>query len=378
MQRTILQRTVSDVKLICKLKQLCPSVPVILFAAALIWAGREAAQECAKAAALCISTLIPSLYAFTAASKLLIETDTYRLLGRPFSLFSRYVLRMPEELFPVFVISQLAGYPIGASLITGMLESGRITKKQAEELLCFCIAPGPAYIMAISSIAAPDSKGAWISVMLAVTGTNLLAALISAPFRSVPEKFTEKIRPKLSAEDITGAARSAAESMTMICGMVLIMAALMGIFSKAGLLSGISVLISRLTVTHPAQIYPFVRSFFEISNLSGVFGDPTELLPLTAAMLCFGGLCVHMQIKAVCKGFSPLKALILRIPCAVAAFLICQSLIPKFYTVSVIAVSAPVSDEIRFSNFSPMLSIILLIMTILILSQKNIAKPEKM
>lgn len=365
-------------KLTHKFKELCPAVPVILFAAALIWAGREAAQECAKAAALCISTLIPSLYAFTAASKLLIETDTYRLMGRPFSLISRYIFRMPEEFFPVFVISQLAGYPIGAALISSMLESGRLTKAQAEEFLCFCIAPGPAYIMAISSIAAPDSKGAWISVMLAVTGTNLLAALISAPFRSVPEKFTEKIRPKLSAEDITGAARSAAESMTMICGMVLIMAALMGIFSKAGLLSGISVLISRMTVVHPAQIYPFVRSFFEISNLSGVFGDPTELLPLTAAMLCFGGLCVHMQIKAVCKGFSPLKALIFRIPCSLAAFIICQRLIPKFYTVSVITVSAPVSDEIRFSDFSPILSIILLIMTILILSQKNIAKPEKM
>lgn len=365
-------------KLLELFKRICPALPVILFAAAMIWAGRESTQECAKAAALCISTLIPSLYAFTAASKLLISTGAYKLLGRPFSLFSRYILRMPEDFFPVFVISQLAGYPIGAALISGLLECGRLTKAQAEEFLCFCIAPGPAYIMAISSIAAPDCPKAWISVMLAVTGTNLIAAVVSAPFRSVPKKFSEKISPKLSAEDITGAARSAAESMTMICGMVLIMAALMGIFSKAGLLSGISVLISRLTVIHPAQIYPFVRSFFEISNLSGIFGDPTELLPFTAAMLCFGGLCVHMQIKAVCKGFSPLKALLFRIPSAVAAFLLCRRLIPKFYTVSVIAVSAPVNDKIKFSKFSPMLSIILLIMTILILSQKNIAKPEKM
>ena len=378
MQKANLQRTVPDVKVIDNFRRIYPTLPVILFAAALIWAGREAAQECAKAAALCISTLIPSLFAFTAASKLLIGTDTYKLLGRPFSLFSRYVLRMPEDFFPVFVISQLAGYPIGAALISGLLEAKRITREQAEAFLCFCIAPGPAYIMAISRIAAPDCHSAWISVMLAITGTNLFAALISAPFRTIPQKFTEKIRPKLSAEDITDAARSASDSMGMICGMVLIMAALMGILSKAGLLSGISVLISRLTVIHPTQIYPFVRSFFDISNLSGVFGDPTKLLPFTAAMLSFGGLCVHMQIKAVCKGFSPLRALLLRIPCAISAFLICQSLIPKFYTVSVISVSAPVSDEIRFGDFSPMLSIILLIMTILILSQKNIAKPEKM
>ena len=157
------------------------------------------------------------------------------------------------------------------------------------------------------------------------------------------------------------------------------MAALMGIFSKAGLLSAISLLTARFTVIPPAEIYPFVRAFFEISNLSGVFGDPTVTLPFCSAMLCFGGLCVHMQIKAVCRGFSTLRAVILRVPMAVVSYFLCRRLIPKFYTVSVIAVSAPVSDgSIKFSDYSPMLSIILLIMTILILSQKNIAKPRKM
>lgn len=360
-------------------KRIFPALPAIIFAAALIWAGRECAAECAKAAALCISTLIPSLFAFTAASKLLISTDAYKLLGRPFSLFSRYVLRLPEEFFPVFIISQLAGYPVGAALMGGLYDSGRITKLQAEEYLCFCIAPGPAYIMAVSSIASPECRGAWIPVMIAVAGTNLLAAVLSAPFRELPRRSPEKIRPKLSAEDITAAAVGASESMTMICAMVLLMAALMGVFSKAGLLSAISLLTARFTVIPPAEIYPFVRAFFEISNLSGVFGDPTVTLPFCSAMLCFGGLCVHMQIKAICRGFSTLRAVILRIPMAVVSYFLCRRLIPKFYTVSVIAVSAPVSDgKIEFSDYSPMLSIILLIMTILILSQKNIAKPKKM
>lgn len=365
------------VKIIRFIKRISPAVLVFLTAAALIWAGRESAKECAKAAALCISVLIPSLFAFTAASKLLISTDTYKLLGRPFSIFSRYILRMPEDFFPVFLLSQLAGYPIGAALINEMRESGRLTKTEAEELLCFCIAPGPAYIMAVASAAAPKSHEAWIAVMLGVTGANLIAALVTAPFRAIPPKSGERISPKLTAEDITAAARSASESMTMICAMVLLMAALMGIFSKAGLLSGISKLISGLTGAPAAQVYPFARSFFEISNLCGVFGDSTAVLPLSAAFLSFGGLCVHMQIKAVCKGFSPMKAFIWRVPCAVCAYFICRSFIPKFCVVSVISVSAPVSEEIRFSDYSPLLSIILLIMTILILSQKNVAKSKK-
>ncbi|MBQ5331737.1 MAG: hypothetical protein J6K92_00545 [Oscillospiraceae bacterium] len=359
------------------IKQISPATFVIFIATALIWASRESAKECAKAAALCISVLIPSLFAFTAASKLLISTETYKLLGRPFSLFSRYILRMPEEFFPVFLISQLAGYPIGAALINEMRESGRLSEGSAEELLCFCIAPGPAYIMAVSAAAAPRSSEAWIAVMLGVSGANLIAALVTAPFRTIPEKSGEKVTPRLTAEDITAAAHSASESMTMICAMVLLMAALMGIFTKAGLLSGISMLISKLTDAPAAQVYPFARSFFEISNLCGVFGEQSAILPLTAAFLSFGGLCVHMQIKAVCSGFSPLKALLWRVPCAVTAYFICRSFIPKFCVVSVITVSAPVYEEIRFSEYSPLLSIILLIMTILILSQKNVAKQKK-
>lgn len=365
-------------KLFQDLKRISPAIPAIVLAAAMIWAGRETASECAKAAALCISVLIPSLFAFTAASKLLISTSAYKLLGRPFSLFSRYFLRMNEEFFPVFVISQLAGYPIGAALISEMLESGRLSRAQAEELLCFCISPGPAYVMAVCCAAAPNSPEAWLSVLPAIAGANLLAALITAPFRPLPKKSSERISSKLTAEDITAAARSAAESMTMICAMVLLMAAIMGIFSKAGLLSGISVLIGRLTDAPPVQVYPFVRSFFEISNLSGVFGEPTALLPLCAAMLSFGGLCVHMQIKSVCRGFSPMRAVLFRIPCGAVSFFICRRLIPKFCMVSVISVSAPIDSGIRFSDYSPLLSIILLIMTILILSQKNIAKPKKM
>lgn len=363
-----------------KTKQIITAMLICALAAALVWAGKEAAAGAASAVTLCLTVMIPSLYAFTVISKLLIATNIYKLIGRPFAALSRYIFRMPADFFPVFIISQLAGYPIGAALISEMHKQGRLTADEAEKMLCFCIAPGPAYIMAVSAAAAPDSPGVWGAVFISVMGANLILALVTAPFRKLPPDDRGKINLTFTADSFTSAVRSGAESMTMICGMIIFMAAILGIAGKAGILPWISRSLAPIFGVTPAEIYPFVRSFFEISNLTGIFGDGTEIIPAAAAMLSFGGVCVHMQIRAVCEDISPSRALISRIPSSSAAYIICRSLMPKFYTVSVISVTAPLHDESAavIGNNSPILSIILLIMTILIISQKSIVKNKKM
>ena len=87
-----------------------------------------------------------------------------------------------------------------------------------------------------------------------------------------------------------GAVRAGAESMAMICGMIIFMAAVMGILGKLRAFGAVSALLSRAIKYPPAQIYPFVRSFLEISNLTRIFGDVTVTIPIAAAMLSFGGI----------------------------------------------------------------------------------------
>lgn len=346
----------------------------------LVWAGREASQGAAAAVQLCLTVMIPSLFAFTVISKLLVDTEIYRQIGRPFGALSRYIFRIPEELFPLFLISQAAGYPIGAALIGEMHRQGKISRREGEMLLCCCIAPGPAYIMAVSAAAAPGCPGMSGVMFVSLFGANLLLALASALFRKIPPKKTDTYPVKsLSAEEFTGAVRSGAESMLMICAMIVFMSAMLGIAEKAGILAWTARIFGRLTNISPSEIFPFVRSFFEISNITSAFGDPAAVIPAAAAFLSFGGLCVHMQISAVCGDISPLPALLARIPASAAAFLICRSLMPEFYTVSVVAANAELNNASPqiISENPPILSVFLLIMTILIISQKSIVKNEK-
>lgn len=350
----------------------------------LIWAGKEAAEGAAASAMSCLTVLIPSLYAFTVISKLLISTDTYRFPGLLFNGLSRTFFHMSGDAFGIMLISQLAGFPIGASLIEQMYRQGDISKDKAEGLLIFCIAPGPAFIMAVCRNAAPQCPGAWKAVFTAVVGANLIAALVTAPFRRKPEKSAAKssLHIKADGHSFGSAVRSGAEAMAMICGSVIFAGAAMGALGKTGLMGLLTSAAARYIDCPEAAAYPVVRSFFEVSCLSAVPGGGVisiaVFLPLAAAMLSFGGLCVHLQIFSVCGGISPVKALVMRIPMAALSFVICSSFTPFFVRAGSVTVSAHISEnEIAVGNNSPILSIILLIMTILIISQKSYSQNRK-
>ncbi|MCM1522865.1 MAG: hypothetical protein NC120_00245 [Ruminococcus sp.] len=360
-----------------RIKEISAAAAAAAVTAAFIWAGKETAGETRAAVNLCLTVIIPSLYTFTVLSKLIISTNVYKLLSKPFSAVTRYVFRMPPEFFPVFAISQLAGYPIGASLICRLFEQSKISKKQAEEMLCFCIAPGPAYIMTV----AQETPGAWKAVFAAAAGANLIALAATAPFRKIPPcSDGDNDKVQLDAGIFTSSVSSGAESMTVICAMILFTAAVMGILEKSGILAVITLGAAKAADIPTEQAYPFVRSFFDISNLTKITGNGSEIMPYAASLLCFGGICAHLQISSMCRGFSPVKALVCRIPLSVLAFFICKYLTPKFYTVSIIAVTAYINVDKphMISNNQPILSIILLIMTILIISPKSMVKNKKM
>ncbi len=363
-----------------RLLQILTGVSVGIITLLMVWAGAEAAQGAADAVKVCLNVMIPSLYAFTVLSKLIISTGTYKLIGKPFSLISRYVFRMDEEFFPIFLISQVAGYPIGAALISRMTENEAITKEEGSRLLCMCIAPGPAFIAAVCRAAAPGNTDMWLAVFLSVTGANMIAALATAPFRSIPAPKREKIQLSFSSQQLIEAVSSGAASMTVICGVVILMSALMGIAGKIGLLTVMCSVLSSLTAAAAVEVKPFIKAFFEISGLTSVTGDGTVTIPIAAAMLSFGGVSVLIQIKALCGKMSMLPVLISRVFNCAVSYLICRLAVPKYYSVEVIAVSAPVMQNELYvkENYSPILSIFLLIMTILILSQKTMAKNKKM
>ncbi len=351
------------------------SVSVLCLTFGLIAYGKAVSAAVIKGVGICLNTLIPSLFAFTVMSSLLVSSGLYRVIGLPFSPLARYVFRMTPEEFSVFLISQAAGYPVGASLISEMRRSGRISDKRCGELMRFCIAPGPSFVLGITSVLSPNNPQIYAALFIAVIASNTAAALITAIGKTVPEKTTARPKIRLSADVFTESVSRGAAAMTVICSMVIFFCAVIAVIDSAGITALVTRVTSKVTKTDPNVIYPIIRGMLEISNTVYLTGSSLFTLPMAAALLTFGGICVHLQIKAVCGNIPIFGSLLFHVPCGIMAYIVCKAIMPHFYIIQVAVVFAEIRP--KYSEFSPILSLILLIMTILILSQKNVAKNKK-
>ncbi len=92
-------------------------------------------QETGKAAAegigRCLGVIIPSLYAVMVMSQLFIRSGAADRTAPLFSLAGR-LFGMNGDEFAVFVFSSLAGYPVGAKMLCGRAEQGRINSERGK------------------------------------------------------------------------------------------------------------------------------------------------------------------------------------------------------------------------------------------------------
>ena len=95
----------------------------------------------------CLEVVIPALFAFTVLAVYLQRSGLYRVILKPLTVPLSKLLRLPEELCAVFLLSNIGGYPVGAKLLTGLVRSGRLRRGDASRLLCCCYGSGPSFVI---------------------------------------------------------------------------------------------------------------------------------------------------------------------------------------------------------------------------------------
>ena len=128
-------------------------IPCGLFAYFLICYANAAISSIINGITSCLTIIIPALFSFMVLSTFLLESGLYRILSIPFYPLSKYVFRIEPSLFSIFILSQIGGYPIGAKLISELVISGRITKEEADKMLCYCFAVVHRLLSALSRYA---------------------------------------------------------------------------------------------------------------------------------------------------------------------------------------------------------------------------------
>ena len=336
-----------------------------LFAAAicilLIVDSKQVIETVERSVTVCLTVIIPSLFAFMVLSQIMISGGIADILFFPLYKISSFWFKGSRRQFSVFLLSLVGGYPVGIRLLKEFSAHNKNYTAIAEKMLCYCYCGSPTFIIQIAGISIFQNAGAGLIVYF----SNMAACLIMAIFINLFSKETTDVEnhltgTKISLNTITESIEKTVKALGVICGTILTFNILLELMDHIGFMS----------FMESFGVKKIFYAAFEISNLSIFEGGNYNLLPIFAALTSFGGLCIIVQTAALSGGVIPLKKFIIsRIPAALLSGIICHIIV----SISGIALesSAPAPITPVLSSVNPVCSICIIVMTYILLKIKQ-------
>ncbi len=241
---------------------------------------------------LCVDSVIPSLFIFTAVAMFLSYSGAADIIGKLISPVTRFIFGLTGAGAVNFLLSTVSGYPVGARLIDTQFVNGTLSRAKALKAITFSVNAGPAFIVIAVG------KGMLGS---ASDGQRLLCAHLLATFilaltvRFLPDRiFSVDCRQSASlhspptvataSEAFVLSVSNAAETMLNISAFVVFFSGVGGMLE---------------TVWHNN----IIRSLLEVTV--GVQQCTRSQLPFVAFLLGFGGVSVIFQVRAAARHVAP-------------------------------------------------------------------------
>jgi hypothetical protein len=267
-------------------------VPIILGLILLILDRESAIEGARKGLEICIQTVIPSLFPFMFLTSLL-TAALFSLKGKHSSIICR-LYKIPPGTEGILLSGLLGGYPVGAKSVADAKRQLNLSATEAERMLVFCNATGPAFLFGITG---SIFTSRWIPWCL--WGIHLLSGLTIARLSGNNPKSVN-IRSAGHAQSIPVQLRQSIKAMSEISGWIVLMRAVISVIQK------------RFLQYLPLSIVVFISGILELSTgcISLIQVESIGLrFVLCALFLNFGGLCVAMQTQSVSANINQHKYL---------------------------------------------------------------------
>lgn len=308
-----------------KLSKYVLSIVIIL----LMWSCCSFANSISMAIresiSVCLISIIPSMYAFMIVSDLFIKSNSHKLIGRIISPISRYILHLDGQLFAIFLVSLIAGYPVGAKLISTLENNNQLEKSKAENMYCYCYSGGLAFI--IGTVGTGFKNG--LKIALIIYTSNIIANFILAMilnFKSkIPNKESSNIEVSFNSDTLIDSINSSFKTVINICMMIIAFSILISLLDGFNVSQLISRGLSKILNISENSAHSILNGFLEISRTSQVNIVGRYYLPTLAMMFSFGGVCVILQIVSISSdGFKLSKFLKCRLLTGIISFILCD------------------------------------------------------
>lgn len=301
----------------------------LIMAGFLLFEPKIAASAVGAAISDCLEIIVPSLFAFTTLAIFLQKSGLYRIALKPLTFPLSKLLKLDEELCAVFVLANIGGYPVGVKLLSQLRHEERISAADAGRMMCCCFGSGPGFIVGIVGMNVFGSVSAGLMLFAACFAASLVIAAVvrsrgeivikpragmvpraarTPGARVVPPETRFSLNPAIFIDSVVTAAKTLFTVCAMIVGFSVVTAFLrtVGVNALFECLFGNSV------------VFPAILEVTRIKELP----FSISAMPICAALLSFGGVCVLLQIKALSAGIPLRKFVVSRAAAALISAII--------------------------------------------------------
>lgn len=333
----------------------------------------EAAKSGVK---LCLDTAVPALFPFFVLAAFSVPSGLTAVIGRAAAPIMERLFHVPGQGAPALVMGLLGGYPVGAQAIRELYEANQLSKRQAEQLLCFCNNSGPAFLIGVCGGKIFHSAAAGLFLYGVHIASALLTGLLLRPLER-PAACRAPAAASACApfsQLFTQAVRSGIYSCLHISAFVIFFSIFLCILEKTRLLSLLTGLLTPffyLIGMPDKEAGALVYGVIELTNglaLLSPGADRLSALAAASVMIAFGGLSVHFQTLNILlpSGLSARFYFLGKAVQSAFAFLLSISLAKLFPSVSAVfaPTAAPSPQLISALSFALLLLFSLMLLQI--------------
>ena len=235
---------------------------------------------------LCLYTVVPTLFPFLFLSVFLTGSvfgSDLRWL-RPI----RRILPVPEGAETIWLTGLLGGYPVGAQCVNQAYEAGQLARSEAQRMLAFCNACGPAFLFGMIGSLFEEIWVPWALWGIHITSALAIAWILPCRSHKIPLPPCSPRRTHVGS--LVSALQQTVRIMGTIGGWVILFRI------------GIQFLERWILWILPLEGQVLISGLLELANgciaLQRFDAAGTRFV-LCAGFCGFGGVCVLMQTWSV-------------------------------------------------------------------------------
>ena len=244
---------------------------------------------------LCGSVIVPSLFPFFVCSGLLIYSGFCELLAKAMQPVMKPMFNVNGSGAAAFVLGIISGYPLGAVTACRLYEKNYLSKTETERLLAFCNNSGPLFILGAVGISMYHNPRIGIALYAAHILSAILTGLLFRFYRKNDFNAPAAelgVEEKSFSEMFSAVLANSLQSILIVCGAVVFFSVISSIIIDF-------IPLSENIKAAVAGIFEFATG---IKAVAGASMPLLEKLVISAGVVGFAGISVHIQVMSVAAG----------------------------------------------------------------------------